>query len=63
MSKTLKRVLSMVLAVTMIFSLSVSAFAEGAGQAASPEAAKGAAVRILDIEKIDPSTVNISRLG
>ncbi len=62
MTKTLKSVLSMVLALTMIFSSAATVLAGGNGQASgiNSEASAG---RKLDIEEIDPSTLNIKRLG
>ena len=64
MQKNLRKILSVLLAFSMVFSL--TAHAAGANRAedqANPSGSPGSGSRQLQLEAIDPSTLNIQRLG
>ena len=61
MSKTWRKLLSVLLALSMIVSLTVTGYATGNSSAASPT--KASSGTKLELEEIDPGTLNVPRLG
>ena len=63
MSKTWRKLLSVLLALSMIVSLTVTGYATGNNSAAAAKAKELASGTKLELEEIDPSTLAVPRVG